>query len=59
MKKTLFLYINLLAFGVGGLFAQTPKDCDCFIQGIVQDDVTKQPIIGAVVLIKELNKKLG
>jgi len=56
MKRTLFLYIILLAFGVGGLFAQTPKDCDCFIQGIVQDDVTKQPIIGAVVLIKELNK---
>ena len=56
MNRTLFLYIILLAFGVGALFAQTPKDCDCFIQGIVQDYATKQPIVGAVVLIKELNK---
>ena len=56
MNRTLFLYIILLAFGVGALFAQTPKDCDCFIQGIVQDYPTKQPIVGAVVLIKELNK---
>jgi len=56
MNRTLFLYIILLAFGVGALFAQTPKDCDCFIQGIVEDDATKQPIVGAVVFIKELNK---
>jgi iron complex outermembrane receptor protein len=56
MNRTLFLYIILLAFGVGALFAQAPKDCDCFIQGIVEDDATKQPIVGAVVFIKELNK---
>ncbi|GGD75853.1 membrane protein [Emticicia aquatilis] len=56
MKRTLFLYIILLTLGINGLSAQTPKDCDCFIQGIVQDGVTKQPIVGAVVLIKELNK---
>ena len=55
MKKTFFLNIILLFLGTK-VFAQTPKDCDCFIQGIVQDDATKQPIVGAVVLIKELNK---
>lgn len=31
-------------------------DCDCFIQGKVLDEITKLPIVGAVVLIKELNK---
>jgi iron complex outermembrane recepter protein len=31
-------------------------DCDCFIQGKVLDEITKMPIVGAVVLIKELNK---
>lgn len=59
MKKALYLYLVILLpllLKAGGLSAQTPKDCDCFIQGIVQDDATKQPIVGAVVLIKELNK---
>ncbi len=56
MKRTAFLYIILLTLGLGELYAQIPKDCDCFIQGIVQDDITKQPIVGAVVFIKELNK---
>lgn len=55
MKKA-FQYIILflvLLLGAGGAAGQV---CDCFIQGIVQDDATKQPIVGAVVLIKELNK---
>lgn len=32
------------------------KDCNCFIHGEVLDTETKQPIAGAIVLIKELNK---
>jgi iron complex outermembrane receptor protein len=56
MKRKVFQYIILFLaplLWAGGASAQ---DCDCFIQGIVQDDATKQPIFGAIVLIKELNK---
>lgn len=56
MKRKVFQYIILFLsplLWAGGASAQ---NCDCFIQGIVQDDATKQPIVGAVVLIKELNK---
>ncbi|AFK03913.1 TonB-dependent receptor plug [Emticicia oligotrophica DSM 17448] len=59
MKRTLLIYIILLNLGAGKIQAQNSKDCDCFIQGIVQDQNTKQPIIGAVVLIKELNKGIS
>ncbi len=56
-KIIILLYLFLAPpSGAGGLFAQTHKDCDCFIQGIVLDETTKQPIVGAVVLVKELNK---
>ena len=56
MKKNIFLYI-IFNFSIGGVaFTQTHLDCDCFIQGTVLDDVSKQPIVGAVVLVKELNK---
>lgn len=57
MKKILFIYLSLflaLLLGAGGAYAQ--QHCDCFIQGIVLDNATKEPIIGAVVLVKELNK---
>lgn len=60
MKKgalILFHFISVISF------AQTKEEspagtdhCDCFIQGVVKDNATKQPIVGAVVLIKEQNK---
>ncbi len=57
ISKTSGLILLLFSIQV---FAQTKpetnKDCDCFIQGIVLDDISKQPIVGAVVLVKELNK---
>jgi len=50
-------YAQTLAHPSGaGTTVATGADCDCFIQGIVQDNATKQPIVGAVVFIKELNK---
>jgi iron complex outermembrane receptor protein len=56
-KKALFVYIFLLLaplLGTGGtVFAQ---NCDCFIRGVVLDNISKQPIVGAVVLVKEINK---
>lgn len=67
MKKKVFRYIVIFIFLLkkGELYSQTlappsvgasAQNCVCFIQGIVQDVATKQPIVGAVVLIKELNK---
>jgi len=67
MKKKVFRYIVIFIFLLkkGELYSQTlappsggasAQNCVCFIQGIVQDVATKQPIFGAVVLIKELNK---
>ncbi len=62
MKKSLIIFLCFLYFSS---FAQTRdgsplpgnnQRCDCFIHGIVLDNVTKEPIVGAVVLIKELNK---
>ena len=41
-------------------FAQSKNNqnhsCDCFIQGTVVDEISKEPIVGAVIIIKELNK---
>ncbi len=68
--KTWFcLIFSILLFftpplGAGGLYAQVVAPpsgaggaiCTCFIQGTVQDEATKQPIVGAVVFVKELNK---
>ncbi|MES2796634.1 MAG: TonB-dependent receptor [Bacteroidota bacterium] len=54
--------ILLISFSltVNFLFAQTKPakklDCDCFIQGKVLDQHTKEPLVGAVILIKELGK---
>ncbi|WP_435353875.1 TonB-dependent receptor [Emticicia sp. SJ17W-69] len=63
MKKNFFACLFILLsplLGANGLSAQTKTaihhDCDCFIQGIVLDEISKQPIVGAVVLVKELNK---
>jgi iron complex outermembrane recepter protein len=59
MYKKLFVLMYLFLAppsGAGGAFAQTHKDCDCFIQGKVVDNISKQPIVGAVILVKELNK---
>ncbi len=61
MKKKIFQYIILfLALLLGRFDASTGgaygQVCTCFIQGIVQDEATKQPIVGAVVFVKELNK---
>ncbi|CAH0994041.1 Vitamin B12 transporter BtuB [Emticicia aquatica] len=64
MRKKHFIFIIILhlipQLGTKVLFGQTKsevhRECDCFIQGIVLDDVSKLPIVGAVVLIKELNK---
>jgi iron complex outermembrane receptor protein len=53
MRKKYIILLLALLLGTGMAFAQ---NCNCFIQGIVQDDATKQPIVGAVVFIKELNK---
>lgn len=57
MNKKLFVLIYLFLAppsGAGWAFAQT--HCDCFIQGKVVDNISKQPIVGAVILVKELNK---
>lgn len=59
MYKNAFvlLYLFLASLlGAERAFAQTQKKCDCFIQGKVIDNISKQPIVGAVILVKELNK---
>ncbi len=59
MKKLIFILIIFFfttPSGSNGLYAQTHKDCECFIQGVVIDNISKQAIVGAVVFIKELNK---
>jgi iron complex outermembrane receptor protein len=58
MKKSILIFFYFL-YSIS--FAQTKEEssnirCDCFIHGIVLDNITKEPIVGAVVLIKELNK---
>lgn len=60
MKKGFFIFFYFLYFSS---FSQTKEEnqnthtqCDCFIQGIVLDNTTKEPIVGAVVLVKEQNK---
>ncbi len=58
MKKSLLIFFCFLCFSS---LAQTKEgtnspQCDCFIHGVVLDNLTKEPIVGAVVLIKELNK---
>ncbi|WP_460471659.1 TonB-dependent receptor [Emticicia fontis] len=63
MKKSLliffyFLYASSFAQTKEGTSTPTPH-CDCFIHGVVLDNVTKEPIVGAVVLIKELNKGIS
>ncbi|UTA69553.1 TonB-dependent receptor [Emticicia sp. 21SJ11W-3] len=60
MKKVaLILFCLISHFSFSQTKEETPAanaHCDCFIQGVVRDNATKQPIVGAVVLIKELNK---
>lgn len=52
-SSTLFFLIFLgITFP---LFSQK-NECNCFIHGEVVDKLTKQPIVGAVVLLKETNK---
>ncbi|RFS14354.1 TonB-dependent receptor [Emticicia sp. C21] len=58
MKRSLLIFLYFL---YSSSFAQTKEDtpaapCDCFIHGIVLDNATKQPIVGAVVFVKEQNK---
>lgn len=58
MKRSLLIFFYFLSFSS---FAQTKDEtptthCDCFIHGVVLDNTTKQPIVGAVVFIKEQNK---
>ena len=59
MYRKIFVLLYLFLAPPAGTewaFAQTHKDCDCFIQGKVVDNNSKQPIVGAVILVKELNK---
>jgi iron complex outermembrane receptor protein len=60
MNRSLFVFLYFLYFSS---FAQTKEEtpapiahCDCFIHGVVLDNATKQPIVGAVVFVKEQNK---
>ena len=60
MKKGALILFHFISFIS---FSQTKEEsptgnahCDCFIQGVVRDNANKQPIVGAVVLIKEQNK---
>ncbi|MCU0323935.1 MAG: TonB-dependent receptor [Spirosomaceae bacterium] len=46
----------LLIVSITNLVIAQQKDCNCFVHGEVIDTETKQPIAGAIVLIKE-NKK--
>ncbi|NBA84239.1 TonB-dependent receptor [Emticicia sp. CRIBPO] len=50
MKKLLFLTLISLQ-----TLAQK-QACECFITGRITDFTTKEPVVGAVVLIKEINK---
>lgn len=60
MKKSLFIFFSLLCFSAAAQtkeeISTTSSHCDCFIQGVVRDNTTKEPIVGAVVVIKEQNK---
>src|SRR5215217_1269226 len=49
MKKYFLLIVSLAIFSVGK--AQNP-DCACFIKGIVRDQHSGQPVIGATVLLE-------
>ena len=62
MKKSLLIFFYFICLSS---LAQTKEEilpaasnlhCDCFVQGVVLDNASKQPIVGAVVLIKEQNK---
>ncbi len=52
-----FTVLISLFFGVFHLqsYAQN-QNCECFVQGFVLDEHSKQPIPGAVVLLKEIQK---
>lgn len=55
-KNTSSILFLLIFLGVAfPLFAQK-NECNCFIHGEVVDKQTKQPIVGAVVRLKETNK---
>jgi iron complex outermembrane receptor protein len=62
MKRSLLIFFYFLYLSS---FAQTKEEtplpnsiphCDCFIHGKVIDNATKEPIVGAVILVKEQNK---
>lgn len=58
MKRNLLIFLYFL---YSSSFAQTKEEtpvahCDCFIHGVVLDNASKQPIVGAVVFVKEQNK---
>lgn len=50
--KIYLKFITLLLVA-NSLFAQ---NCNCFIRGKVTDASTKEPVVGAIIYIKELNK---
>jgi iron complex outermembrane recepter protein len=52
----LFFFLLLFQITFSQIKSEKHLDCDCFIQGKVLDEITKMPIVGAVVLIKELNR---
>ena len=49
----IYLKLITLLLVANSLFAQ---NCNCFIRGKVTDASTKEPVVGAIIYIKELNK---
>lgn len=57
LNRCIFI-IGLLLGGLGkhSSSAQTLNDCNCLIKGVVKDRETRQPIAGAVVILKETGR---
>ena len=57
--QRLRLLLGVICWGLGSfLHAQTPADCRCFLKGIVKDKENGQPIAGAVLQIKNTNRRV-
>lgn len=61
MKRTLRLFLFLVCWawiGAADVLAQS-TDCSCFIQGIVRDEHSGQPIVGATLLLVKSNQGIS
>ena len=57
--RRLGLLLGGIFLGLGSLLrAQTPPNCHCFLKGIVKDKENGQPISGAVLQIRNSNRRV-